>query len=110
MREEYESQDTAKKGEPSRSSEIQASGFISRVRYIVLVPLLCLRRTVFDRLMVILSSVSRWQHHPITGYLIALLLQVVALGIILLIFHIFHDFAFLGLLSILATLIVALGW
>ncbi len=110
MREEYEPQDTVKKEEPSRSSEIQASGFISRVRYIVLVALLCLRRTFLNRLMGILSSVSRWQHHPMTGYLITLLLQAVALCILLLFVHIFHYFAFPGLLSILVTLIVALGW
>ena len=110
MREEFGPQNTVKKEKQSCSSDIQASRSISRAQYIVLVPLLCLGRAFLDRVMVMLSSVTRWRRLPIIGYLVALLLQVIAVSIMLLLAHIFHDFAFPGLLSILMALIVALGW
>src|SRR5207244_1242217 len=46
----------------------------------------------------------------IVGYLIALLLQIVAVNSVLLLMQIFPNFAILGLLLILATLVVSLGW
>jgi PAS domain S-box-containing protein len=110
MREKFEHQDAVKKEKQSCSSDIQASRSISRAQYIVLGPLLCLGRAFLDRVIVMLSSMTRWRRLPIMGYLIALLLQVISVGITLLLVHIFHDFAFPGLLSILVALIVASGW
>ncbi|GAC1621206.1 MAG: hypothetical protein NVS4B11_14020 [Ktedonobacteraceae bacterium] len=52
---------------------------------------------------------KRW-HHPVVGYLIGTILQVVAaLGTILLM-HIFPTFAFSGLLAILCVAIIALNF
>src|SRR5689334_22540069 len=69
MREKFEHQDAVKKEKQSCSSDIQASRSISRAQYIVLGPLLCLGRAFLDRVIVMLSSMTRWRRLPIMGYL-----------------------------------------
>jgi len=110
MRQEYEPQDLIKEKEQSRPLDLRPNGSVSQARHIALVPLLYLMRVFFPIWMVVLSWVRRWWHHPIVGYLIALLSQAIAVSIVLLLIHIFPNFAILGLLLILATLIVSLGW
>ncbi|GAC1388518.1 MAG: hypothetical protein NVS4B12_13330 [Ktedonobacteraceae bacterium] len=52
---------------------------------------------------------KRWQH-PIIGYLIALVLQVIAALATILMVHIFPTFIFSGLLEILSVAIIALNF
>src|ERR1700704_1148377 len=110
MRQEYKPQDLMKEKEQSRPSDLRPGGSVSQARHITLVPLLYLMRVFFPVWMVVLSWVRPWWHHPIIGYLIALLSQAIAVSIALLLMHIFPNFAILGLLLILATLIVSLDW
>src|SRR5258706_3590389 len=51
----------------------------------------------------------RW-HHPIFGYFTAILLQVIAIIITLVLIHIFPTFEFAGLLEVLAIVLVAVNW
>ncbi|HEX3641658.1 MAG TPA: DUF4118 domain-containing protein, partial [Ktedonobacteraceae bacterium] len=112
MRQEYEPQDLMKEQEEeqSRPSDWRPGGSVSQARHIALGPLLYLMRVFFPVWVVVLSWVRPWWHHPIVGYLIALLSQAIAVSIVLLLIHIFPNFAILGLLLILATLIVSLDW
>ena len=108
MRQEYEPQDLIK--ERSHPLDLRPNGSVSQAQHIALVPLLYLKQVFFPVWMVVLSRVRRWWHHPIVGYLIALLSQAIAVIIVLLLIHVFPNFAILGLLLILATLVVSLGW
>ncbi len=93
MGQEYETQDLVKEKEPSHPSKLQPSASASQARHITLAPLLHLMQAFFPISAVVLSWVRRWWHHPIVGYLIALLLQAVAVSIMLLLMHIFPTLA-----------------
>jgi PAS domain S-box-containing protein len=111
MRQEYKKpQDLIEEKETLRPSEVPPSGSVSQSRHIELVPLLYLRRTFLPISMVVLPWVKRWWHHPITGCLIALLLQAIVVILMISLVHIFPTLVISGLLIILATLIVALDW
>jgi len=110
MQQEYKPQDPIEEKELSHSPELRPSGSASQARHIALMPLLYLTQAFFLILMVVLSWVRRWWHHPIVGYLIALLLQAITVSIMLSLIHIFPTLVIPGLLLILATLVIALGW
>lgn len=48
--------------------------------------------------------------HPLVGYYVALLVQLVAIGLTLLILSLFPTFAFLGVLMVVGVALLALGW
>lgn len=52
---------------------------------------------------------KRWRHIAL-GYIIAVILQVIATFVTLLLVQIFPSFAFVGLLEVLAVVLVALNW
>jgi PAS domain S-box-containing protein len=52
---------------------------------------------------------QRWRHIAL-GYVVAVILQIVATFVTLLLVQIFPSFAFVGLLEVLAVVLVALNW
>ncbi len=56
------------------------------------------------------SWLPRSLHHPAVGYIVAILLQLIATFITFLLVQIYPSFLFLGLLGILAIALVALNW
>src|SRR5437660_1676166 len=56
------------------------------------------------------SWLPRRAHHPLFGYLAAVLLQGAGIAVTLLLVHLFPAFAFPGLLEVLAIVLVAVNW
>lgn len=110
MQKEHSDQNLIKEKELSLPLESQADGSVSQSQHIAFALPLYLRRTFFHRWIGVIAPARRWWHHPITGYLITLLLQAVVVSVVLLLMHRFPNFAASGLLPILITLIIALGW
>lgn len=48
--------------------------------------------------------------HPLVGYLVAIFVQLIGIGVTLLILSLFPTFAFLGVLMIVGVVLLALGW
>lgn len=52
----------------------------------------------------------KWLRHPLLGYLFALLIELAAAAILLLLIYLFPTFAFRGVLTAVGVVLIALGW